>query len=97
MTEQALKWLKAAPLPALILGAYVYAYSIDSAASGADKNAAVALENKREQSRKLERIEEKLDALTEAIAQLNLATTVRLNALESVNEKKPARPAKEKS
>lgn len=93
MSDQTLKWLKAAPLPALILGAYVYAYAIDSKAAEADKNAAIAVVTRQEQADRLKRIEEKLDALTEAIAQLNLATTVRLNALEEKN-KQPAQPAR---
>lgn len=90
MTDQTKKWLKAAPLPALIITAYLllgasfrYTYAVDGRASDADKAAALAVESKREQIRRLERMEEKIDALTEAIAQLNLATTVRLNKLEA--------------
>lgn len=83
MSDTILKWVKAAPIPALIIALFVYIYSVDSRAGEADKNAAVAVESKREQVRRLERIEEKVDALTEAVAQLNLATTVRLNNLET--------------
>jgi hypothetical protein len=93
MTDNTRKWLQTAPLPALILGAYVYAYAIDNRAAEADKNAALAVAVRQEQSERLKRVEDKLDRLTEAIAQLNLATTVRLNRLE---DKQPARPAKEK-
>lgn len=83
MSDNAIKWLKAAPLPALILALGMYVYAVDQTATEADKAAAVAVATKQEQADRLKRIEEKLDALTEAVAQLNLATTVRLNKLEA--------------
>lgn len=88
MNDQVLKWLKAAPLPMLILGAYVYVYSVDANASQAAKDAAVAVESKRDQAKRLERIEQKLDQLTDAVAELNRATAVRLTILELSHEKK---------
>lgn len=88
MNDQILKWVKAAPLPMLILGAYVYAYSIDAAASQAAKDAAVAMESKRDQAERLKRIEEKLDSLTTAVAELNRVTSVRLTILELAHDKK---------
>lgn len=94
MSDQIIRWLKVAPLPMLVLGAYVYAYAIDDKAASADKAAAIALATKQEQDTQLKRIEAKLDTLTDAIAQLNLATAVRLNTLENLH-KLPAKPAKE--
>lgn len=87
MSDNVTKWLKAAPLPALILGAYVYVYAVDEKATQADKNAAVAVATKTEQAERLKRIEEKLDILTEAIAQLNRDTAIRLAVLESKHKK----------
>ena len=87
MSDNVTKWLKAAPLPALILTIGIYVYAVDETATQADKAAAIALATKTEQAERLKRIEDKLDVLTEAVAQLNRDTAIRLAVLESKQKK----------
>lgn len=70
-------WLRKAPLPVVLaislslsaaIGTWVYA--VDATATTAAKDAAVAVEGKREQARRLEKIDEKLDKLLEAVVEL---------------------------
>jgi len=70
MTDNARKWLQAAPLPALILGAYVYAYAIDDKVAGAQKDAAVAAEQAKQAAETAKGMDAKLDKLLEAVLEL---------------------------
>ena len=70
MTDNARKWLQAAPLPALILGAYVYAYAIDDKVAGAQKDAAVAAEQAKQAAETAKGMDAKLDRLLEAVLEL---------------------------
>jgi hypothetical protein len=67
------QWVARAPLPVVvallvILSGWVYA--VDNKAAEALTQAAVAVESKREQARRLEKMDEKLDKLLEAVVQI---------------------------
>ena len=76
INEDTWKWLKAAPIPALILALSAWVYALDDKADRALLQAAIANTNKTDVQHRIEVLDGKIDKLTEAVAQLTAQLSV---------------------